>query len=405
MSGIRSFIPATGKVYEVEETDALVATAHEGWLTEGPHAAGFAKKLRKYIGCRKVSLTNSGSSANFLALASLVRSGRLSPGDKVITPATGFPTTLSAILWNNLKPVFVDCEVPTYVPQRSLIAKAIADTGAKAVMAAHTLGNPFYIDECDGVYVIEDCCDALGSKFQGKKTGSIGDCGTLSFYPAHMITTGEGGAVTVNARGLYESVRQIGGWGRDCWCPTGKSNTCGKRFSHQFPDLPTGYDHKYTYSEPYAMNLKMTDMQAALGSVQMDKLDKFNEARGRNFRYLTYLLLSTGLNKYFHLPKATAESEPVWFGYPLTMKTRSFSRQKFCAALYEKGVDTRPIFAGNFLRQPLIHRLDPSQYEVYGTLHGSDQICDDSFFVGIWHGLNDWDIGKIARSFVEVLNG
>ena len=361
-----SVIPVSGKVFDASELQALVDASLDFWLTTGRYAAEFEREFARWIGIRHAILVNSGSSANLLALTTLTAEElgerRLRPGDEVITAAAGFPTTVSPIIQNRLVPVFVDSTLPTYNADPDAIEAAIGPK-TRAIMIAHTLGNPFDLDrigsiaERHGLWLIEDTCDAVGSTWQGRKVGTFGDLATVSFYPAHHMTMGEGGAVLTKSPKLKKIVESFRDWGRDCWCEPGKDNTCGKRFEWQLGALPHGYDHKYTYSR-IGYNLKLTDMQAAVGVAQLRKLDGFVARRRENFAYLRTAL--EPLADVLILPEATPGSDPSWFGFPITVRPESgLSRNELTAHLEAAGIKTRLLFAGNLTRQPAFsgHRV------------------------------------------------
>src|SRR6266568_1073761 len=347
-----------GRVYGAEELTNLVEASLDFWLTAGPWAARLERELAAHFGVRSASLVNSGSSANlvaFSALTSHVLGDRaVRPGDEVITVAAGFPTTVAPILQHGAVPEFVDVKLPTYNVDPALL-EAARTPRTRAVMLAHTLGNPFDVDavlafcKAHGLWLVEDNCDANGSLWRGRKTGTFGDLSTLSFYPPHHMTTGEGGAVLANDARMTTIVESVRDWGRDCWCPSGKDNTCGKRFAWQLGDLPSGYDHKYTYSH-LGYNLKMTDLQAAVGVAQLARVDDFGRARRENFAWFRPALAP--LEEHFVLPEATPGSDPSWFGFLLTVReTAPFGRDPVVRALEEKKIQTRMLFAGNLVRQ------------------------------------------------------
>ncbi|MFJ3447484.1 lipopolysaccharide biosynthesis protein RfbH [Pseudomonas sichuanensis] len=403
----QSSVPPAGKVIGAGELQAMTEAVLDGWLTTGRFNEAFEKRLAKYLGRRCVLTTNSGSSANLLAFSALTspRLGdrAIKPGDEVIGVAAGFPTTVNPILQFGAVPVFVDVEMGTYNINPALIEAAIGPK-TKAIMLAHTLGNPFDLSViralCDkyGLWLIEDCCDALGSTYQGRMVGTFGDIGTLSFYPAHHITMGEGGAVFTDSPLLKRIIESFRDWGRDCYCPPGEDNTCGKRFCWQLGSLPEGYDHKYTYSH-LGYNLKITDMQAACALAQMDRIDDFVAARKRNFAWLSERL--AGCADKLILPQATHESDPSWFGYPLTLRDGcGVKRVELLRYLDEQGVGTRLLFAGNLTRQPY---MQGQQYRVAGELPVTDKIMNDTFWIGLWPGLSDDHLEHAARSLETFL--
>ncbi len=386
-----SNIPVTGKVFGVPEILAAMQSSAEFWLTSGPHTLNFEKRLASFVGGRHAFMVNSGSSANLLALSSLTspRLGerKLNPGDEVITVAAGFPTTVTPILQNGLVPVYVDVDLETYVANEEALEAAISPK-TKAIMMAHTLGNPFNLDlvmrlaEKHGLWLIEDSCDALGGTYNGQLLGSFGDMATFSFYPAHHITTGEGGAVIskkVSMKPIIESFRD---WGRDCWCAPGCDNTCLKRYEWALGELPEGYDHKYTYSH-LGYNLKSGDIQAAIGLAQLDRLPGFIEARRKNWLYL--LEGFRGLDEFLMLPVASKNSDPSWFGFALTVRDSSpITRNALVQELNEKKIGTRLLFGGNLLRQPAFMG---TPRRVIGDLPNTDIVMNNTFWIGVWPGL------------------
>lgn len=383
-----SEIPVTGKVFNESELQALVDSALDFWLTTGRFAAEFEYKFAKFMGVRHALLCNSGSSANLLAISAL-RSPRLKQrslhdGDEVITVAAGFPTTVNPIIQNRLTPVFVDVNLGSYDPSPEDVEAAIGPR-TRAIMLAHTLGNPFKIDRiCDiasrhGLFLVEDSCDAVGATVNGKPVGSFGDLATASFYPAHHITMGEGGCVLTQSGVLKQVVESLRDWGRDCWCAPGKDNTCGKRFDWQMGTLPHGYDHKYIYSH-IGYNLKLTDLQAAVGVAQLDKLPDFIKRRRENFAYLFRGLQH--LEEYFVLPSANPTSEPSWFGFPLTIRPESeISRRTLIAHLEGLGIRTRLLFGGNLLHQPAYQEIP---HRVVGDLSNTNTIAESTFWIGLY---------------------
>jgi len=387
-----SAVPVSGKVYDESDMRNLVDSALDFWLTTGRFNEAFEARLAKRLGVAHALTTNSGSSANLLALSTLTshyfRGDALKAGDEVITVATGFPTTVNPSLQYGLVPVFVDVDIPTYNIKPEMIEAAVSDK-TRAIMIAHTLGNPFDLAEVMRVaekynlWVVEDCCDALGATYDGKGVGTFGHIGTLSFYPAHHITMGEGGAVFTDKPRLKRVIESMRDWGRDCWCAPGMDNTCGKRFGRKLGSLPMGYDHKYTYGHA-GYNLKITDMQAAVGLAQMDHLEGFIAARQRNFDILTELL--TPFEDVLILPKATANSEPSWFGYPITIRPGSgIDREELVQHLNDKKIGTRLLFGGNLLRQPY---MKGRNYRVGGDLTNADLVTTNTFWIGLYPGLN-----------------
>ncbi len=386
-------IPVSGKVFDEEELVHLVDASLDFWLTTGRYAQQLERGLARFIGLRHAVLVNSGSSANLVALSSLTSSKlgdrRLCPGDEVLTVAAGFPTTVNPILQNRLTPVFVDVELATGNVDVAALEAAVGPR-TRAVMIAHTLGNPFDLDAVTALarkhdlWLVEDNCDALGSTYDGRLTGTFGDLATVSFYPAHHITTGEGGVVLTNKgrhKILLESFRD---WGRDCWCEPGKSNTCGKRFDWQLGSLPHGYDHKYIYSH-VGYNLKMTDMQAAVGVAQLGKLDGFIEARKRNWRRLR-----EGLEPFedlLMLPEPTPKSDPSWFGFTIHVRPDApFDRRELVTHLEECNIATRLVFAGNLTKQPAYADVE---YRVVGSLTNTDAVMNQAFWIGVYPGITD----------------
>ncbi|MBK4722825.1 lipopolysaccharide biosynthesis protein RfbH [Azospirillum sp. YIM DDC1] len=404
-----SAVPVSGKVYGAEEMRLLVDSSLDFWLTTGRFNDAFEKRLAELVGAKHALTTNSGSSANLLALSALcsplLKERALRPGDEVITVATGFPTTVNPALQYGLVPVFVDVDIPTYNILPDRIEAAVSDR-TRAIMVAHTLGNPFDLGEVmrvaekHNLWVVEDCCDALGARYDGKPVGTFGSIGTLSFYPAHHITMGEGGAVFTDRALLRRILESMRDWGRDCWCPPGKDNTCNKRFNWKLGDLPFGYDHKYTYSHA-GYNLKITDMQAAVGLAQMDRLDDFIAARRRNFDRLKAGLAD--LAEFLILPEATPNSEPSWFGFTITLREGTpFSRDDLVKHLNnECRIATRLLFGGNLLRQPY---MKDRTYRVVGDLTNADIVTERTFWLGVFPGLTDAHIDymvECVRNFVR----
>ena len=386
-----SNIPVTGKVFGEEELLAATKASLDFWLTSGPYSEEFESRFAKTVGMRHAFMVNSGSSANLLALSSLTSPAhgdrRLIPGDEVITVAAGFPTTVTPILQNGLVPVYVDVDPETYVAIDEQIEAAVSSK-TKAIMMAHTLGNPFNLDfvqdlaKKHGLWLIEDSCDGLGGTYRNQTLGSFGDLSTFSFYPAHHITTGEGGAVLVKKVAHKRIVESFRDWGRDCWCPPGCDNTCLKRYEWTLGELPEGYDHKYTYSH-LGYNLKSGDIQAAIGLAQLDRLDSFIELRRRNWAYLLDGL--KGLEEIFIFPKVTAHSNPSWFGFALTVKPGSpKNRNQIVQELNEKKIATRLLFGGNLLRQPA---FIGTPRKVIGDLVHTDSVMTNTFWIGVWPGL------------------
>jgi CDP-6-deoxy-D-xylo-4-hexulose-3-dehydrase len=403
-----SVVPVSGKVLDSDDMIALVDSSLDGWLTAGRFTTDFQDSLAEYVGTRAASFVNSGSSANLVALSALTSpklgKRRLLPGDEVVTVASGFPTTLNPIIQNGLKPVFVDVEIGTYDAIGDQLREAIGPK-TRAIMMAHTLGNPFDLDlvtelcKEHKLWLVEDSCDALGSTYRGQRTGSFGDTATVSFYPAHHITTGEGGVVFSKSPLVTRQVESFRDWGRDCYCETGKDNTCGKRFEWQLGELPLGYDHKYTYSH-IGYNLKGTDMQAALGLSQLTKLDRFVQRRKENFTYLFERLQGV---EGLILPRATPHSDPAWFGFPITLAPDlAVDREDLMRYLESKKVGTRLIFAGNLLRQPAYQGIDR---RVVGDLRNSDIVMTRSFWLGVYPGLTQSMLDYAADALIDFVHG
>ncbi len=403
----RTVVPPAGKVIGTKELQNMVEASLDGWLTTGRFNDAFEKRLTGFLGVKHALTTNSGSSANLLAFSTLTspKLGKraILPGDEVISVAAGFPTTVNPILQNGAVPVFVDVHLPTYNIDPSKIEAAIGPK-TKAIMLAHTLGNPYDLDTITtlarehDLWLIEDCCDALGSTYGGRLVGTFGDIGTLSFYPAHHITMGEGGAVFTNSDQLKLIIESFRDWGRDCYCQPGKDNTCGKRFCWKLGDLPQGYDHKYTYSH-IGYNLKISDMQAACALAQMDRVGEFISARKQNFAYLKSRLESC--EEFLLLPEATPNSDPSWFGFPISIKPGAgVNRVDLLQYLDEHKVGTRLLFAGNLTRQP---SMEGRQYRISGDLTNSDIVMNDTFWIGVYPGLTEdmlnFVIAKIEAFF------
>lgn len=394
-------VPPSGKVLGAEEFVQLVDASLDGWLTTGRFNAAFEEKLAGYLGVAHVLTTNSGSSANLLAVSALTSpqlgDRALKPGDEVITAAAGFPTTVNPILQNGLVPVFVDSHIPTYNPTPAAIEAALSPR-TRAIVLAHTLGNPYAVEEIraladrHGLWLVEDCCDALGSTYRGRQVGTFGHIGTLSFYPAHHITMGEGGAVFTQDPRLKRIVESFRDWGRDCWCNPGCDNTCGKRFDWQLGDLPAGYDHKYVYSH-LGYNLKITDMQAAVGLAQLQRIDGFVESRRSNFAYLRQALQP--LEEFLILPEATPGSDPSWFGFPVTLRDDApCDRVDLLRYLDQHRIGTRLLFAGNLTRQPY---FAGREHRVSGTLGNADGIMRNTFWLGIYPGLQEAHLDYVSQ--------
>lgn len=388
-----SVIPPSGKVIGASELKNMVEASLDGWLTTGRFNEAFEKRFAEFVGVPYALTTTSGSSANLLAFTALTSHKlgirALKPGDEVITVAAGFPTTVNPILQNGMVPVFVDVDLTTYNIDPSKVEEAISPK-TKAIMIAHTLGNPFDLDAVMAVakkydlWVIEDCCDALGSRYKGQHVGTFGHIATCSFYPAHHITMGEGGMIYTKDRDLRSIIESFRDWGRDCYCAPGCDNTCGKRFSQQLGSLPMGYDHKYTYSHA-GYNLKITDMQSACALAQMDRLPEFIQARRRNFAFLKERLQSC--SEFLVLPEATAGSEPSWFGFPITVKEAvGVDRVELLKYLDQYKIGTRLLFAGNLIRQPY---FEGRAYRISGELTNTDTIMHNTLWIGVYPGLTE----------------
>ena len=391
-------VPIAGRVFDETDICYLVDSALDFWLTSGRFALDFEKEFSAFTGIRHQIPVNSGSSANLLAVSALMsrslNSLRLSPGDEVITVAAGFPTTVGPIIQNGLVPVFVDITLPSYNADTEQIEMAVTEK-TRAIMLAHTLGNPFNlgrvreIADRHGLWLIEDCCDALGSLYRNKKVGQFGDIATFSFYPAHHITMGEGGCVATENDELKTIVRSLRDWGRDCWCDPGSDDTCGRRFDGRFGELPPNYDHKYVYSH-FGYNLKITDMQAAVGLAQMKKLPMFIERRKKNWNALHDGL--TGLSGFFILPEPEPGSDPSWFGFLLTVREGAgFTRDQIVRHLESKGIQTRMLFAGNMLKQPCFDEMRKTGkgFRVIGDLSVTEMVMNNTFWIGVYPGLNE----------------
>lgn len=411
-------IPYAGRIFNEKEIANLIDSSLDFWLTAGRYAKKFENELAEFLGVKYCSLTNSGSSANLLAFMALTSQKlgkrKINRGDEVITVAAGFPTTISPIVQYGAIPVFVDVDLPNYNIDCVQLKKALSKK-TKAVFLAHTLGNPFdmmsvkkFCNKND-LWLIEDNCDALGSRYYYKDkwiyTGAIGDIGTSSFYPAHHITTGEGGAVYTNNSMLKTIMESFRDWGRDCWCAAGKDNTCGKRFKWKLGELPYGYDHKYIYSH-FGYNLKATDLQAAIGCAQLEKLPAFIKARKKNWQKLRDGLAD--LKDVFILPEAAKNSDPSWFGFLLTVKKESgFTRDEIVNHLESRGIQTRMLFAGNMIKHPCFDEMRKSAkgYRIVGSLKNTDIIMNQTFWVGVYPGLTDNMIGFIIKTIRKFING
>jgi len=400
-------ISYAGRVYDGKEIFNLVDASLDFWLTAGRYAASFEKKLAKFLGAKYCLLTNSGSSANLLAICALtspwLKSRQLKPNDEVITTACGFPTTLNPILQNNLVPVFIDVEIGTYNIRAELIEQAITKK-TKAIFIPHTLGNPANMDliakiaKKHNLWLIEDNCDALGSKYKGKYTGTFGDLSTCSFFPAHHITTGEGGAVLTSNPLLARIIMSFRDWGRDCYCEPGTDNTCKKRFSQRFANLPLGYDHKYVYSH-IGYNLKVTEMQAAIGVAQLEKLLGFIRARKDNFSFLRKNLKT--YEKYLILPEPTQGASPSWFGFPILVRESApFSRNDLVGYLEQHKISTRMLFGGNLTKQPAYKN---AKYRIYGSLRNTDLVMNNLFWIGVYPGLDAERLNYMKDTIIKFM--
>lgn len=401
----QSVIPPSGKVIGANEFGNMADAVLDGWLTTGRYNDQFEQQLASYLGAKHLLTTNSGSSANLLAFSALTSptlgERAIRPGDEVISVAAGFPTTVNPVLQYGAVPVFVDIDIPSYNIDPEKIEAAITPK-TKAMMLAHTLGNPFNLkvvtELCKkyNLWLIEDCCDALGSQYNGKMVGSFGDIGTLSFYPAHHITMGEGGAVFTNNAQLKRILLSFRDWGRDCHCPPGKDNSCNRRYEWQLGDLPNGYDHKYIYSH-LGYNLKITDMQAACALAQLERLDGFIESRQRN-----YELLNKGLescSELLILPRATPDSNPSWFGYPITISdTAQFSRLELLRHLESHRIGTRLLFAGNLTRQPY---MQGQKYRISGQLEQTDRVMEKTFWIGLYPGITEEMLAFVCQTITS----
>lgn len=398
-------VPVSGKVLGPEEFASMVDACLDGWLTTGRFNDALEKRLAEFIGCRHALTVNSGSSANLAAFAALTSpllgDRALKAGDEVITVAAGFPTTVNPILLYGMTPVFVDVRLDTYNIDASQLEAAVSPK-TRAIVLAHTLGNPFDLDAVmalarkHDLWVIEDCCDALGATYRNKHVGTFGHIGTLSFYPAHHITMGEGGAVFTSNNKLIRAIESIRDWGRDCWCPTGHDNTCGQRFCRKLDGLPEGYDHKYVYSH-LGYNLKISDMQAACGLAQMDRLPGFVAARRRNFDYLREKLAD--LQEFLILPEATAGSQPSWFGFPVTLREGSgINRVDLLRHLERQRIGTRLLFGGNLTRQPYFAQRE---YRCVGDLPNTDRVMRDTFWVGVYPGLSEEQLAFMGEKLTK----
>ena len=395
-------IPFSGRVFDHEEIVNLVDASLDFWITSGPYSKQFESEFAEFMQQKYCLLVNSGSSANLVAFSSLTSpllgEKRILPHSEVITVAAGFPTTVAPIIQNNCIPVFVDVDIETLNIDTSLIEGAITEK-TRAIMIAHTLGNPFDVKKIREIadkynlWIVEDCCDAVGSTVDGKMVGTFGDVATVSFYPAHHMTMGEGGAVLTNNSRIFVAARSIRDWGRDCYCEPGESNTCGRRFSQQHGDLPYGYDHKYVYSH-IGYNLKVTDLQAAIGVAQLKKLNSFISTRIDNYNFLI-----NGLSKYKNIllfPKVLNDVKVSWFGFPITLNTDKFTRNELVAHLEGNGVMTRLLFAGNLTKQPAFKEVN---YRVHGELVNTDKVMANTLFVGVYPGINS----QMRKRMLDIL--
>lgn len=402
-----SDVPVSGKVIGASELRNMVEASLDGWLTTGRFNENFEEKLSNFLGIKCLLTVNSGSSANLIAFSTLtspkLKERAIQKGDEVISVAAGFPTTVNPIIQFGAIPVFIDVKIPTYNIDENLVEAAITKK-TKAVMLAHTLGNPFNVKRikeiCDkyNLWLIEDSCDALGSKFNSQYVGTFGDLATLSFYPAHHITMGEGGAVFTNSKKLERIAESFRDWGRDCYCEPGKDNTCNKRFGWQLGDLPFGYDHKYTYSH-LGYNMKITDMQAACGLAQLDRLEGFIKKRKENFNFLYKNLKK--LEEFLILPEAEKSSEPSWFGFPLSLKKNNqYNRNDLIQYLSSNKIGTRLLFSGNLIKQPYMKNID---FKIHGDLKNTDLVMENTFWIGLYPGLSErhleYSVLKIKNFF------
>lgn len=403
----KDYIPVSGKVIDADDLKYIVDSCLDMWFTTGRFAKKFEKQFAEFMGQNFCLFVNSGSSANLVAISALTSPAlgerQVKPGDEFITLACGFPTTVNPLVQNNITPVFVDMDLETHQIDVKMLEEARSEK-TKGIFIAHTLGNPFNIDEvkafCDkhNLWLIEDCCDAIGSKYDGKPIGTHGQIATVSFYPAHHITTGEGGAVLTNDPVLKKVMESFRDWGRDCWCPPGKDNTCGKRFTFQMGELPEGYDHKYIYSH-VGYNLKATDMQAALGLSQLNKLPDFVQRRRENFNYLSEKLAD--LSEYLILPKETPKAEASWFGFLISVRENAPVKRTDLTQYLEKNkIGTRLLFGGNLVKQPLMENVEK---RIIGDLSVTDYIMENSFWVGVYPGLNSEHLDYVSDRIHEYI--
>ena len=405
----QTYIPCSGKVLDARDLRNLLDASLDMWLTAGRYAGEFEATLAARFGLAHCRLTVSGSAANLLAFSALtswkLHERRIAEGSEVITVAAGFPTTVAPIIQNRCIPVFVDVDLETANVSVDRLAAAVGPK-TRAIMLAHTLGNPFNLAAVTAIakehklYLIEDCCDALGATYGGRHVGTFGDLATISFYPAHHITTGEGGAVLTNRKSFATLVESYRDWGRDCWCPPAEANTCGKRFEWRVRGMPEGYDHKYTYAH-IGYNMKATDMQAAVGLGQLQKADGFIAARRANFAKLTAAFRTQGLDEHFILPQATPDSDPSWFGFLLTIRDGSpLKRRDVVPYLENNKVGTRLLFGGNLTRQPAFRNVE---YRVAGELANTDKLMNDAFWIGVWPGIGDAERNYIVTTFTGLV--
>lgn len=404
----KSAVPVSGRTFDYKDIETLVDSSLDFWLTEGRYTDLFEEKFSEFLKIKKTVPVNSGSSANLLAFTALtshkLKDRAIKDGDEVITVATGFPTTINPIIQNNCIPVYLDCELDTYNINTDYLSDALSKK-TKAVMLAHTLGNPFNVEEIskfckeNNLFLIEDSCDALGSMYKNQYTGTFGNMGTFSYYPAHHITMGEGGSVVTNDSIIFRVLESLRDWGRDCWCAPGVSDTCNRRYDWQLGNLPYGYDHKYTYSH-IGYNLKLTDLQAAIGCSQLDKVDSFIKKRKINWERL-YAGLSN-LEEFFILPKKQRNSDPSWFGFALTIKQSApFSRPELIKHLDEKNINSRFLFGGNILWQPAYQN---TEHREVGSLTNSDTVALSTFWLGVFPGLTNEMIDFVIEVIQEFVN-
>ncbi len=404
-----TYIPCAGKVLDADDLRHLLDASLDLWLTAGRYATEFESALAARFGLAHCRLTVSGSAANLLAFTALtswkLHERRIAPSSEVVTVAAGFPTTVAPIVQNGCTPVFVDVDLATANVNIEKLAAAIGPK-TRAIMLAHTLGNPFNVGAVSALakehnlYLIEDCCDALGATYDGRHVGTFGDLATISFYPAHHITMGEGGAVLMNRKSLATLVESYRDWGRDCWCTPGDQNTCGKRFDWRMRGMPEGYDHKFTFAH-LGYNMKATDMQAAVGVSQLRKADRFIAARRDNFEKLTAAFRLRGLEEHFILPQATENSDPSWFGFLLVVRDGSpLERREVTRYLDNHKIGTRLLFGGNLTRQPAFREVD---YRVVGELTNTDKLMNDAFWIGVWPGIGDAELEYMVETFVEMV--